>query len=80
MLSAHQLPYFNLELMREESAERQQSVRNTPGKETRAGAYTTPETKPTGLCAHGLLLLYIAVCVVHLWAAAIVVFKGPVQH
>lgn len=43
MLSAHRLPYFNLELMREESAERQQSVRNTPGKETLAGAYTAPE-------------------------------------
>ena len=35
--------YFNPELMREESAERQQSVRNTPGKETLAGAYTAPE-------------------------------------
>ena len=59
MLSAHQLPYFNLELMREESAERQQSVRNTPGKETLAGAYTTPEKKPKVLCAHGLLLHWI---------------------
>ena len=57
-----------------------QSVRNAPGKETLAGAYTTPEKKPKVLCAHGLPLLYIAVCVVYLWAAAIVVFKGPVQH
>lgn len=57
-----------------------QSVCNAPGKETLAGAYTTPEKKPKVLCAHGLPLLYIAVCVVHLWAAAIVVFKGSVQH
>ena len=51
-----------------------------PARETLAGAYSTPEKKPKVLCAHGLPLLYIAVCVVHLWAAAIVVFKGPVQH
>ena len=57
-----------------------QSVCNAPGKETLAGAYTTPEKKPKVLCTHGLPLLYIAVCVVHLWAAAIVVFKGSVQH
>ena len=29
---------------------------------------------------HGLPLLYISACMVHLRAAAIVVFKGPVEH
>lgn len=29
---------------------------------------------------HGLSLLYISACMVHLRAAAIVVFKGPVEH
>ena len=57
-----------------------QSVCNAPGKETLACTHTAPEEQPKVLCAHGLPLLYIAVCVVHLWAAAIVVFKGPVQH
>ena len=57
-----------------------QSVCNAPGKETLACAHTAPEEQPKVLCAHGLPLFHIAACVVHLRAAAIVVFKGPVEH
>ena len=57
-----------------------QSVCNAPGKETLAGAYTAPEKQSKVLCTHGLPLLHIAMCMVHLRAAAIVVFKGPVEH
>ena len=57
-----------------------QSVCNAPGKETFAGAHTAPEKQSKVLCTHGLPLLHIAMCMVHLRAAAIVVFKGPVQH
>lgn len=51
-----------------------------PARKTFAGAHTTPEKKPKVLCTHGLPLLHIAMCMVHLRAAAIVVFKGPVEH
>lgn len=57
-----------------------QSVCNAPGKETLASTNTAPEKQPEVLCTHGLPLFYIAMCMVHLRAAAIVVFKGPVQH
>ena len=57
-----------------------QSVCDVSGKETLAGANTAPEKQPKVLCTHGLPLLYIAVCVVHLRAAPIVVFKCPVEH
>ena len=39
-----------------------------------------PEKQSNVLCAHGLPLLHIAVCMVHLWAAPIVVCKCPIQH
>ena len=51
-----------------------------PARKPLAGAYTAPEEQSKVLCARGLPLLYITVCMTHLWAAAIVVFKGPVQH
>ena len=57
-----------------------QSVRDASGKETLAGAHTAPEQQPDVLCAHGLPLLHIAVCMANLWAAPIVVFKCPVEH
>ena len=57
-----------------------QSVCNAPGKETLASTNTAPEEQPKVLCTHGLPLLYITMCMVHLRATAIVVFKGPVQH
>ena len=46
-----------------------QSVCNAPGKETLAGAYTTPEKKPKVLCAHGLPLFHIAACISNLLTA-----------
>ena len=51
-----------------------------PARKTFAGAHTAPEKQSKVLCTHGLPLLHIAMCMVHLRAAAIVVFKGPVQH